>query len=431
MRAVWLGGLRYETERNAGINSLLSALVTRGTATRSADEINDAIEGMGGAISAFSGQNSFGLRAEVLARHWEQGLEILSDCILQPALANEEVERERQALLDDILAQEDNLSSVALRLFSRTLYKKHPYRLDQLGRVSSVTAISRSQLEQYYRRHYHPSGMVLAVVGDVDPEQVKARVARLFGTRKRKRAAMPRVPQEPPRESPEEAFELVNKQQAHIVVGYPGVSLSSKDRFPLEVLSQVLSGQGGRLFRELRDRQSLAYHLAAFSHEGLDPGYFGVYMATSPDRLEEALDGIEAELQKVRAREVPAAELERAKRYLVGSFEISLQRKSTVAAYLAFHERYGLGHQSYFDYPAQVLAVTAQDIRRVARTYLDPDKRVVAVVKPEELSPGAERELGRDRRAGVVRGSEGAPKKARARGRKPKGKRKRAGGSAK
>jgi zinc protease len=421
LRAVWNGGLRYETAENNGVNNLLAALVTRGTATRSADQINEAIESMAGAIGGFSGLNSFGLRAELLARHWEQGLEILADCALNPAFKPAEVDRERRQVLDDIRAQQDNLSAVALQLFSRTIFRAHPYRMDPLGSLESVSALRRDALVAYYRRHFRPGNLVLSVVGDVDLGRVKERFAALFGGARRAAVAAPSPPREPTHEKPAQAVQLMNKQQAHLVVGYPGTDMKSRDRYALEVLASILSGQGGRLFLELRDRKGLAYQVGAYSQEGLEPGYFAVYLATSPQKIEASLEGIGQELARLRDRPVSDAELKRIQRYLVGSYEISLQRKSTLASLLAFNECYGLGYQAYARYVDLVMAVTAKDVQRVARRYLDEGKRVVAIVKPEELSPGAAKRLGEEKQAGVATGSPppAMPKKKPSRKRAP------------
>ncbi len=423
MRAVWSAGLRYETPDNNGINNLLASLLTRGTATRSADQINEAIEAMAGTIAGFSGLNSFGIRAELLARHWEQGLEILADCLLAPAFKPNEVERERRQVLEDIRAQQDNLSAVALQLFNRTLYQKHPYRLDPLGTLESVSALSREKLTQYYGRHFRPSQMVLAVVGDVDVERVKAKFKLLFGGVRKQPQREVQVEREPVRARPENALLLLPKQQAHLVLGYPGADVFSKDRFALEVLASVLSGQGGRLFLELRDRRGLAYQVGAYSQEGLEPGYFAIYMATSPEKITAALQGIEEQVRTIRDRPIPASELKRVQRYLVGSYEISLQRRSTLASLLAFNECYGLGYRAYTQYVDGVMGVTAADLQRVARRYLDDGKRVTAIVKPEELSPGAAKRLGEAKQAGVATGAPAPPpprparKRAKARAR--------------
>ncbi|HUS66923.1 MAG TPA: pitrilysin family protein [Kofleriaceae bacterium] len=390
MRAVWMGGLRYEDEKNNGINNLIAALATRGTRTRSGDEIAREVEGMAGAIGGFSGRNSFGMRTELLSRHWERGLEIFADCILNPAFAEPELDKERRQVLEEIRTQEDNVSAEAFRLFSQALYKKHPYRLDLMGSAQSVGGMTKKKLHDYYKRHVAPEQMTLAVVGDVQPAEVIKKARALFGVGE-KRGAL--VPEPPPRDAPPaeplEVFRFQNKQQAHVVYGFPGTTLHDADRFPLEVLSTILSGQGGRLFVELRDKKGLAYRVSAFSVEGVDPGYFAVYIACSPGNLDVAIAGIKEELGKIVEEPVPKAELERSKRYLVGAHEISLQRRAALASTLAFHECYGLGWDEYRRYASSVLKVTAADVQRVAQRYLDPARSILATVKPEESASAA------------------------------------------
>ena len=414
MRVAWMGGLRYETKRTNGIHNMLAGLITRGTQTRSADQISEAVEGMAGTIGGFSGNNSFGVFAEMLAGHWEQGLEIMADCLLHPAFEADEVERVRRITLEDILAQQDNPGTVTMQLFGRTIFRKHPYRMSMLGTPRSVAAISRAQLVRHYRRHFNPGRMVLAVVGDVDPGRVKAKFAQLFGAPGPATVVRPpAVPRELPREAPVDAQQTSIHQQAHVVLGFPGTTVRSKDRYPLEVMTSILSGQGGRLFLELRERQGLAYKVGAFSMEGIEPGYFAVYVATSPHKVQAALAAIELQLQLLRTKPVSDADLARVKRYMVGTHEISLQRKSTVAAYLAFSDCYGLGYQSYNRYPAEVMAVTPADVMRVARKYLKHKRRVVAMVKPPETSAGAASRLGDQRKPGTVNPAAKAPRRPR------------------
>ena len=345
---------------------------------------------MAGAIGGFSGRNSFGLRAEILARHWERGLELFAECVLDPAFAEEELEKERRHALEEIRTQADNISSEAFRLFQQALYKKHPYRLDVLGTADSVAGMTRRRLVDYYRKHMAPSQMTLAIVGDIDPQAVVQKARALF-EQPGKAAAPPAAPEAPWDDAhpvpAQQVWSFQNKQQAHVVYGFPGTTITDQDRFPLEVLATILSGQGGRLFVELRDKRGLAYRVSAFSVEGVDPGYFAVYIATSPENLAVARSGIEDELGKVASVPVPKAELERAKRYLVGAHEISLQRRAALASTLSFHEAYGVGWDEYRRYAPGVLAVTAADVQRVAKKYLDPKRAIIATVKPEEVTP--------------------------------------------
>ncbi|MBI4508301.1 MAG: insulinase family protein, partial [Deltaproteobacteria bacterium] len=407
MRAVWVGGLRYEDARVNGVNHMLASLITRGTATRSAEEIMRDVEGMAGAIGGFSGRNSFGARVEMLAKNWERGLEILADCLLNPEFPEDELDKERRIVLDELSAQSDNLSTMAFRLFAETMYKKHPYRFDLLGTPSSMAGMTRRTLKDFYSRNYPLGGMTLAIVGDVDPARAIEKAAGLFGAEQPSREPPP-VAKEDLWARPKgtvEVYKFLQRQQAHMVVGFPGTTLDNPNRHALEVVSTLLSGQGGRLFVELRDKKGLAYRVNAFSLEGIDPGYFAVYIACSPEKLPVALDGIREELRKIAEEPINPAELDRAKKYLVGSHEISLQRRAAVASTLAFHEAYGMGYDEYLRYSAKILAIDAAAVQRVAREYLDWQRAVIATVKPEELTPGA-----RQRAEGPSGSSKSVPK---------------------
>jgi zinc protease len=165
------------------------------------------------------------------------------------------------------------------------------------------------------------------------------------------------------------------------------VRLADHARFSLEVLSTVLSGQGGRLFVELRDKRSLAYSVTSFAMEGIDPGYFAVYIGCGPAKTTEALDGIRAELERCRNELPTAAEIDRARTNLIGTHAISLQRNSARAALYAFDECYGLGAEASTHYPEHIAAITAQDVLKVAQQILVPHREVIALVAPEGAVP--------------------------------------------
>jgi zinc protease len=389
VRATWVGGLRYEDAQTNGISNLTAALLTRGTKTRSAEDIMKTVEGMAGSLSGYSGRNSLGLQAEFLSRHWERGLDLVADCLLHPTFSDEEIEKERRIVLDDLRAQQDNLGHVAFQAFQRTLWTTHPYRLDPLGTAASVSGFSRRKLLSFFRQHYGPGNLTLAIVGDVDTQSVLRRLGILFRDAGAKSSPAAAPPAEKPLQEPQQTFKFLAREQAHMVVGFPGITLDSPDRFALEILAQVLSGQGGRLFVEIREKRALAYRVSAFSMEGIDPGYFAVYIATSPHQLEEALDGVRSELRRVAKEGVTLQELRRAQRYLIGTHAIGLQRKSAIAAALAFHEAYGQGWRTYRKYAEHISQVKAVDVQSVARKYLDPGREVLAVVKPGESTPAA------------------------------------------
>ncbi|MDX1763366.1 MAG: insulinase family protein, partial [bacterium] len=383
VKVAFLGGQRYEDDKSSGVYNFIAQMLDRGTSKRTAEEISAEIEDMAGGLSGFAGRNSFGADLEVLSRHFGRGMNLLADVILNPAFTTEEANKVREDILAAIKQEDDVLSKRTGNLFRRLLFKVHPYRLRQLGDPETVKAMTREMLRQTYRDSVSPQGMVIAVVGDVTSESVVSKVEALFGAMEKRPLVVPAVPQEGPVTMSREGIEIAERQQAHMVLGFPGTTVSSQDRYPLSVMANVLAGQGGRLFTELRDKKSLAYVVTAFAQNGMDPGYVATYIACSPSKLEEAKAGMMTELRRIREEEVPAGEMERAKQNLIGSFEIELQTNGAMASVMAFDELYGNGFDAYLNYADRIENVSAKDVRKVAREYLDLDRYVLSVVKPE------------------------------------------------
>ena len=354
--------------------------MTRGTPTHDAEEISHLIDDLSGSLSGAGGRNSMSMRAEFLSRHFERGFALFADCLLRPTFPDSEFERERLMLLQDIATREDKPSGVAFDLFSKTLYRAHPYRLNPMGELSSVEALSPQTLRAYHSRYLDVSQMTLCVVGDVQVDRVMSQAEALFGRSTHRPPSAPSVPQEPPLTSPREAKRTLAKAQAHLVQGFLAARVTDEWKHALEVLSTVLSGQGGRLFVELRDKRSMAYSVSSFSLEGVDPGYFAVYIGTSPEKLDAAREGIRTELEKVRDTLLPATELQRAQRHLIGTHEIGLQRNGARAALMALDLCYGIPADDFLSYGKHIEAVTVEQVQEVARKVIDFDRCATVIV---------------------------------------------------
>ncbi len=383
-RAVFLGGLYSENDQDNGISNYLARMLNKGTARMSAEEIAREVESLAGSVSGFSGRDSFGLTGETVSWNFLPVFEVFSDILLQPTFPEEYMDKTRQDILAAIKNQEDSLAHLAFRLLWKTLYPCHPYGMDVLGSLESVKGITRQDLLDFYRKHAVGQNLVLAIVGDVDRMEAKEVAERsLMG-----------LPNEPLQRSLEACDALperravqevpAEKQQAHIVIGARGARHSDQDRYSLDVLDAVLSGQGGRLFTELRDQQSLAYSVTALNREAVDPGLFAFYIATSPDKRDAALHGMLEQITRIRKEEIPKAEIERAKNYLIGTYEVGIQTNSAQASSLAFNERYGLGYAEYVDYPERIKEVTARMVREAAAKYLGTEGLVEAEILPNK-----------------------------------------------
>ena len=382
MRLAFLGGLLAETEETQGISSFVAEMLERGTEQRSAAQIAAEVEGIAGSLAGFSGRNSFGLTAQFLTESLDTGLELFADVVLHPSFPEEEIEKVRTETLAALDRREDNLSAKAFELFGRALYRNHPYRFVSLGTRESVSRLDRPALENYYRTYAGPRAGVLGITGDVEPDEMVEAIASYLSDWEdpENRPLPPREIPAPPARPIEVEIEK-NRSQTHIVFGFLGVSVRDPDVPAVEVLIQILSGQGGRLFLELRDRQSLAYSVGAFSAEALDPGSIGVYIGCAPEKREAAIEGIRGELARILEGPIEPGEIERAKAYLIGSNAISLQRYRTQATLLALDALYGLGATHHLGYAKRIEAVTVEDVQRVARRLLRLEAPIIALVR--------------------------------------------------
>ncbi|MCP4445708.1 MAG: insulinase family protein [Myxococcales bacterium] len=420
-RAIWSGGTLREQAANSGISSIMAQVITQGCGRMSAEEIIEEIDSTAASLSGFSGRNSFGLQAEWLAGDWKRGLDLLSECMLSPHFDAAEVERSKRQQLSRLQSQADSPSHQVFRLFQETLFRKHAYRRNSLGTADSIARVDAEAVRRHYQRHYPVSALTLSIVGDVDPEILLARIESRFASepstqRPERPAATEMLASRPA--SKREVYGYMDREQAHLVVGFPGLRINDRDRFALEVLTTILGGQGGRLFLELRDRQSLAYQVGAYSLEGLDPGYVAIYLSCAPDKIEDAIRSIHTEIEDLLAHGVTPEELARSKHYLVGTHEIALQRRASVAAALAFHKAYGLDFGAHTQYAKRVDAVRNADVMRVIRRIFDLELAVTATVSPLAASPEAERRM-----RGVVRKTRKTPKARRTRGKRAGSKR--------
>ena len=383
-----MGGLRAETPRDNGVSSLLTELIMRGTSEHSATEIALAIESMASGISGTAGRNTFGLSMTGLSKFFDPCAELFAQCLFDAQIPEDEFYREQRFHLQDLKSRQDQLGAVNFDLFARTFFKDHPYAMPMPGTSETIAALTPALAREALERMINPAEMVIAVVGDVQAGQVKAWVESHF-LDKPIPGALPLVT--PPESLKQQTLVTadLNKNQAHIIVGFDSPTVESPERYALDILHAVLSGQGGRLFYELRDKQSLAYSVYASMLMGPEAGSFMVNIGTSPEKIDQAIDGILEQIQALHTRPPTAVEIQEAKQYLIGHHDISLQQNSTRATGFALDELYGLGFKRTFDYGDHISAVTSEDIEALILRYLNPENAVIAVTKPEgvEVAP--------------------------------------------
>lgn len=382
LRAAGLGGLLAESDQTAGISSFLASVWLRGTELRSALDLARSIEDLAADIDGFSGRSSLGLTMDCTSEQLAPTLELFAEVLLRPDFDDEEIERERRETLASIARREDRLAEKVFECFLGELFPTHPYRLPIRGLAESVGRFDAETLASHYARLVRGGNLSIGIAGDVDPDAIAARLSELLVELPSGPFGFESPPLDPAPREPRRVELRKPREQAHLVIGFRGLSVRDDDRFALEVISQILAGQGGRLFLELRDRKGLAYAVNAANVEGLAPGFFALYIGTAPEKLDSAEHSMRRELERLVEAAPGQDELDRARRYLIGNFQIDLQRNSARAAHLSLDTLYGLGADADRHYAERIAAVGARDVLRVAQRVIDLTAPVIAVVRP-------------------------------------------------
>jgi predicted Zn-dependent peptidase len=360
-----------EGEDTAGLTHFLHQVMIKGTTTRSAQELAEAAERIGGGLSASGETDASEIRGTALARHWPRLLELIADVALSPSLAELEIQNERRALLAAIRSRADQPFPRAFDTLKARVFGDHPYALPSLGRAAAVERVGRQDLIDHYRRTYRPGLMILSVSGEVPAQKVREEAARLFGGRPPGQGGP-----EPTRRAAQSTGgrTVVSHQaaQTQVLAGVLAPAISHPDYAAVKVLTAALGGgTAGRLFSRLRDQEGLAYSTGAFYPSRVEPSLLVAYLGTAPANAERAEEGLRREVSRLRVEPLSAAELERAKGYLLGQFALDRRTNARLAWYAGFFESAGVGHDFAERYIRAVEAVTVGDVERVARLYLD------------------------------------------------------------
>lgn len=379
------GGLRFETAETNGITRLMANMLTRGTKTRSRQQLAREAEDIGAGLSPYSGRNSFGLGASALREDLDRILALVADVLMNASFPEDEFEAQKHFTLAAIKQQEDDVNTLAQKLFLETLYTVHPYRFLGTGTEESVGSLTREQAAEYYDRYCRPNRTVLSLFGDVEPDAAVAAVQKALGNWKRREVEDATPPQEPPLDRVRTARRERDQEQSIILIGFPGTTLYDKRNYQIDVLDAVMSGMGlpgGRLHDALR-RQQLVYFVHAWSEPGIDPGAFVIMAGTEPSKTETVIKIIRDIVTEMRESPVGDEELRRGKQMCVAEHDIGLQSAGSRAQTAALDELYGLGYDHYTHYAPEIERVTAADVQRVARELLDLGRCVITVLAPE------------------------------------------------
>jgi len=375
-------GSAQDPSDKAGLANLTASLLDEGTVNRSAKQIAEQIEFVGGMLMVKTSNDLTSATARVLKKDTELGFELLADILLHPSFVEPELERVKSQLIGEILSEKDDPGQVAAKAFDQVVFEGHPYRWPVNGTDETLARIKRMDVQQFFTREYVPNQTILVIVGDLAIEQAKSLITKHFGAWKRgdstpRTATAPHAIEKP-------IVRLIEKDltQATVLVGHLGISRMNPDYYAVTLMNYIL-GAGGfssRLMESIRDAQGLAYSVGSHFEANLMPGAFQVSLQTRNEAANQAITGVLSEINRIREGPVTDQELAEAKSYLIGSFPLRLDTISKLAEVLGLVELYGLGLDYFSRYPKLIEQVTKDDVLRVAKQYLHPNRYALVVV---------------------------------------------------
>ncbi len=374
-------GSHYDEPGREGLANLTARLLTYGTKRRSAVQISDALDFIGATLSAKASDDLVNISLTVLKKDLPTGLELLADVLTSSVFPQEEMDRQKQAIVAAIRARDENPGDIAQRRFVAALYPESPYGRPVEGTESSVKSLNQNSVQEFYTRYYRPNRSIMAVVGDVSQQGMIAAINQaLRSWRKGEPGGQLLVPAA----AGVPQVIRVNKDltQANIVMGHEGVTRGNPDYYAIQIMNYILGGGGfsSRAMDSVRNQRGLAYSVYSVFESEKSHGNFEFIMQTKNETAHEAIRIVRDEIRRMREQRVTDRELKDAKDYLTGSFPLRLDTDKKVASFLAQVEFFKLGLDYPVRYAELIQKVTPEDIERVAKRYLQPDRLVTVIV---------------------------------------------------
>jgi len=382
LRMLVRAGSAYDPPGKTGLAGVVSALLDQGTRTRSAEQIADTIDSIGGGLGSGAGSDVTFTSVLVMKDSVDFGLDLLSDVVRNPAFSRDELDRQREQTFSGLKDAYEDPDYVASLVFDRLVYGFHPYGMPGTGTPESLGAITPEDLHAFHRRYFVPNNAILAVVGDVTTEAAFKGAERVFGSWEPRDVPDADATDEPP--PPVRRVVIVNKPdavQTEVRVGHVGIPRRHPDYLALDLAVKILGGEGGnRLQRVLRSERGLTYGASAEMQALKRSGDIMADTDTRSEATVEVLRAIVDEFSRLQRERVHPRELADAQAYLAGSFPLTIETPSAIAAQVLNVLFYDLPLTEIETYRERINDVTPDDIQRVARQYLRPDRLSVALV---------------------------------------------------
>ena len=377
---VWLGtGSRQEQPERNGISHFIEHMVFKGTKTRTAEQIARSVDSIGGHMDAFTAKECVSFNAVVLDEHLETAFDVLSDLVLYPLFQNEDIRRERSVILEEIKAEEDNPDYLLHEIFTQNFWKGHALGKPILGTRETIELLERNTIQDQFEQIYRPNNIVISAAGHLEHARLANMAEQRFSALKKQEMQLP-----DPKPSTHSRITLRDKQslaQVHLCLGVPSYPMSHDGRFACYVLNTLLGGgMSSRLFQNIREKQGLAYAVFSEVVSYKDTGCLFAYAATSPETASQVVNSIIQEFRELKEKAVGLEELRRAKDHLKGSLMLSLESTGSRMSNLA---RQYMNFGRFFtldEVIAKIEAVTAEDLREIARKFFRTDDIALTVL---------------------------------------------------
>jgi predicted Zn-dependent peptidase len=373
-------GSSLETREQRGISHLVEHMLFKGTQRRSAREIAEAMDGVGGNLNAFTDKETTCYYAKVIDRHVPLALDVLSDMFLHSLFEPQELAKEQNVILEEIKMYDDSPDELIHDLFLQTMWSGSNLGDPTIGFSDTVTAMTSADLHAHMKRHYAPNSVVVAAAGNVEHDRFVELAAECFA---RFEGVSEQFTPDAPHTTPSALVRQKDSEQAYVVLGSRGLSVRDDRRFALSVLDTVLGGgMSSRLFQEIREKRGLVYTVYSFQAAYRAAGLFGVYAGTSPENVQPCIDVIAEQLAALRNVEIGSDELHLAKEHIKGNLTLSLESTSSRMIRLGRNE-FALGRQvTPEEIEDRVDAVEASEITELARELFAEDQLGLCILGP-------------------------------------------------
>ena len=377
---IWLRtGSRREPAQLNGISHFIEHMVFKGTRRRSAEDIAREVDRVGGMLDAFTAKEMVCFNTRVLSEHLPEAFDVLADMVLEPRFADEDIDREKSVVLEEIRMTQDNPEDLVHELFTQNFWNPHPLGKPILGTPETVSALTRETLRDWFTRCYAPNNLVITAAGKVSHAQMVELVAERFSN-------LPALHDGAAEPAPEPAQHITLKtkhelEQVHICLGVPALPLTDRRRFAASILNNVLGGgMSSRLFQNIRERLGLAYAIFSEMNSYRDAGMLSVYAGTSLETAEQLIDCVLEEFKQLKSHPLDSEELRRAKDHLKGATLLALEGTGSRMNSLARYHIYFGRHFTAQELIDMLESVTAEEVQQIAKELLQPERLAVSVV---------------------------------------------------